>query len=177
MMSRNNKSINNYVVPVLIVLLLSSVCFGQERDERRLLVEQELQLREKVELLKQEQDYLLFQKALAAADSKYLILDVRNGKGMLKYRNRILRSFKFPDVDRSLPGAAASGAITLTGKIDGPTRKRQLIFDNSRLILEAKHTALRASKGKPAVRIPLVTKDLGALFFVLERGSMAFIIR
>jgi GTPase Era involved in 16S rRNA processing len=46
-----------------------------------------------IETLKKEQEFLLFQHTLAAADSKYLILNLRTGKGMLKYRGRILRIF------------------------------------------------------------------------------------
>ena len=68
-------------------VLLCSVGYGQEGKDRVQLLERERQVRARIELLKREQEFLLFQKELFAADSKYLVLDLRAGTGLLKYRN------------------------------------------------------------------------------------------
>lgn len=157
------------------VLFLSSAVYGEEGNERAQLRERERKARERIELLRRQQDFLLFQKNLFAADSKYLVLDLRAGRGMLNYRNRILRSFRFTVAGTSVSRGVAPGMFQLTSKLDGGPRTRQLIFGDSRLIVQGKNARFSAGKGTNPVRIRIGSKDLGALFYVLEQGSMAYV--
>src|SRR5512143_3907319 len=85
---------------VFLILLSSILLLGAGkgdpvRDERTALRAERRALLQKVEKLKREQDYLLFQKTMYENDSKYLVIDIREKKGHLRYRNRVLKDFKF----------------------------------------------------------------------------------
>jgi hypothetical protein len=157
-------------------IVLGSSVFGQEGDEVRSLRERERRVRTRIGMLKKEQELLLFQRTLAAADSKYLILDLRTGKGMLKYRGRILRNFDCPLAGKRLTGAVPKRIVTLTEKMDGSPRTRQLVFNDPLVIIQSKHISTGKAKSKQGLRIVLGKKDLGAIFFALEKGSLAYII-
>jgi hypothetical protein len=157
-------------------VVLGSSVFGQESDEARMLRERERQVRARIEALKKEQEFILFQRALATVDSKYLILDLRTGNGTLKYRGRVLRNFNFPLAGRSLPAARSKGIISLTGKLDGSPGKRQLLFNDQLLIIQSKHASTIKAKSKKGLHILLGTKDLGAIYYALEKGSLAYVI-
>jgi len=157
-------------------IVLGSSVFGQESDEARSLREQERRVRTRIETLKKEQEYLLFQRTLAAADSKYLILDLRTGKGMLKYRGRILRNFNCALAGKHLPAALPKRIVTLTGKRDGSPGTRQLVFTDPLVIIQSKHVSTGKAKSKQGLHVMLGTKDLSAIFFALEKGSLAYII-
>jgi len=163
------------------VILLSLLLLGmdgrpREGDELRQLGERRAQLAARIEALKQEQDFLLFQKSFAGSDSKYLLLDLRAGKGVLKYRNRVLRNFEFPRAKKNILSAMKKSVVTLSGKIDGSPRRRQLVFTDPILIIQSKHAPLSSGKDRHGTRILLSTKDLGAIFFAMEPGSMAYIM-
>ena len=167
----------------LTMILLSFLLMGmdsapRQHEEKLQLEERQAQLAARIEILKKEQEFLLFQRTLAAADSKFLILDLRAGKGMLKYRGRILRNFNFPPVKNPLTPSIPSGPVTLTGKLDGSPGKRQLVFTDPLLIMQSKHLSANNNKGKSktGLRIALATKDLSAIFFALEIGSQAYIL-
>lgn len=159
--------------------MLCTAGHGQAGGEEQQLLRREREVLARVKMLKREQNILLAQKALAAADSKYLVLDLRGGKGQLKYRNRILRSFEFPGIARSASGASLSGSggtVTLAGKIDGASRKRQLIFNDQLMVIRSKHMNVPKGNRKPAIHVEIPTKDLNAIFFALELGSVAIIL-
>jgi hypothetical protein len=174
-MSTIKRSIRTALALAAAVIVLGSSVFGQEGDEARSLQERERHVRTRIEKLKKEQEFLLFQRTLAAADSKYLILDLRTGKGMLKYRGRILRTFNCPLAGKRLPAAFPKKIVTLTGKVDGSPGTRQLVFTDPLLIIQSKHVSTGKAKSKEGLRIMLGTKDLGAIFFALEKGSLAYI--
>jgi hypothetical protein len=178
MMTMQSKAIKKYGTAVILLsfLLLGMDGKPRESDERRQLEERRAQLATQIETLKQEQDFLLFQKSFAGSDSKYLILDLRAGKGVLKYRNRALRNFEFPRAKKNIPAAMKKAIVTLSGKIDGTPRKRQLVFAEPILIIQSKHMKVNVRKGISLIRIPLETMDLGALFFAMEPGSMAYVM-
>src|SRR5512145_1839818 len=79
----------------LAILLMGMDNAPGEADERKQLENAQKQLASRIEELKKEQDFLLFQRSFAGSDSKYLILDLSAKTGTLKYRNRILRTFGF----------------------------------------------------------------------------------
>lgn len=155
---------------LLIVLLASLHVSGEEANgnpidpavQRQILVK-------KLEALKEEQEYLLFRKTFQAMDSKYLILDLSVGKGMMLYRNRVLRTFSLEKTNRKQANPK-SGLVTMTGKIDGSSKKRMLTFDA--LVLHAhKKDGFRLKQ--PGYRIGL--RDLAALYYALDIGSKAYI--
>jgi hypothetical protein len=165
----------------LAVILLSFLLMGmdgppRESGDKRQLEERQAQLADRIEALKRDQEFLLFQRSLATIDSKYLILDLRAGKGMLKYRGRILRNFNFPLMGKPLPAGRKQGVVTLTGKLDGSPVKRQLVFTDPLLIIGSKHVSTGKAKSKKGIRIILGTKDLSAIFYTLEMGSLAYIL-
>jgi len=165
----------------LAVILLSFLLMGmdgapRESVDQRQLEERQTQLAARVETLKKEQAFLLFQRTLATADSKYLILDLRAGKGMLKYRGRTLRNFNFPLAGKPLPAALSNGIISLTGKLDGSPGRRQLVFTDPLLTIQSKHVSPSKAKSKQGIHIALGTKDLSAIFYALEVGSLAYIL-
>jgi len=157
-------------------IVLGSSVFGKESDEVRSLRERERRIRTRIGMLKKEQEFLLFQRTLAAADSKYLILDLRTGKGMLKYRGRILRNFDCAFSGKRLNAAIPKRIVTLTEKMDGSPRARQLVFNDTLVIIQSKQVSTGKTKSKQWLRILLRKKDLGAIFFALEKGSLAYII-
>jgi len=175
-MSTIQRSIRTALALAAAVIVLGSSVFGQEGDEVRSLQERERHVRTRIEALKKEQEFLLFQRTIATADSKYLILDLRTGKGMLKYRGRILRHFNCPHTGKYLPAALPKRIVTLTGKVDGSPGTRQLVFTDPLVIIQSKHVSTGKAKSKEGFHIMLGTKDLSAIFFSLEKGSLAYIL-
>ncbi len=173
-----SKAIKKYGTAVILLsfLLMGMDGTSRESDEQRQLEQRRAQLADRIEALKREQDFLLFQRTFGGSDSKYLILDLRAGKGVLKYRNRVLRNFEFPRAKKNMPAAMKKAIVTLSGKIDGSPRKRQLVFTEPILIIQSKHAQFNPGKDKHDIRLLLSTKDLGAIFFAMEPGSMAYIM-
>jgi hypothetical protein len=166
-----------YACFALVLLLCSPVhsASAQGDAERQGLLEQQKFLQGRIERLRQEQDFLLFQKEVCAADSKYLLLNFSEGKGTLKYRNRILRSFYFTS-GRSR-GSPEAGMYVLTRKIEGPPGKRGLVFGDSFLI-RAKRTGGSGPGGDKGMAVLSVgTRDLSAIFFAVEPGTMSYVTR
>jgi hypothetical protein len=175
-MSAMKRSIRTALALAAAVILLGSSVFGQESDEARSLRVRERHVRTRIKALKKEQEFLLFQRTLATADSKYLILDLRTGKGMLKYRGRILRNFNCLHAGKHFPPTLPKRIITLTGKMDGSPGRRQLVFSDPLVIIQSKYMSSGKAKSKEGLHIMLGTKDLGAIFFALEKGSLAYIL-
>jgi hypothetical protein len=144
---------------------------AQGQEDEQALRAQEQQLSRKVHSLKAEQRQLLLRKALYSADSKYLELDLRSGEGSLKYRTRVLRSFRFTRRGTG-PDRGMSGEIlSLTSKEDGTSAKRRLLFDKAALVIEGK-THRGAHNGK-SLFISISRRDLAAIYYALEAGSFA----
>lgn len=142
-----------------------------DAEEERRLLDEKQRLEQRIAVLNREQDFLLFQQVFQQSDSKYLILDPASGKGQLKYRNRVLRTFSLERKERTSRDPAP-GAVVLTGK-SGPNGKaRYLVFGNG-LILEGR--GRRSSTG-PAARYGLYSRDLAALHYALEVGANAYIV-
>ena len=162
---------------VILVLAASLFLMGAENgeqgtDEQAKLLEQQKQLNARIETLKQEQDYLLFQKTMYASDSKYLVLNITARTGQLKYKNRILKDFHFTSAGKA--GMLKRGTVTLTKKIEEPKKRKLLIFGTS-LVLQGKQVPkTQIQAGVP--RFSLSKKDLLSVFYAVEVGSKAYIM-
>ena len=163
------------------LLILLSLFFagievnGQEEEERDLLLEQQRALAKKIETLRREQDFLLFEKALYATDSKYLIINLRTKKGQLKYQNRVLKDFRFTASANLANGALKTGALTLTRKKEDPGQKHVLLFGRS-LVIQWQRPA-RSPYAANAPRLSLTQGDLQSIFYAVEEGTRAYVVR
>jgi len=163
-----------------IMILLSLILMGmdgapRENDEQRQLEERLVQLAARVEKLKEEQDLLLFQRSIAGSDSKYLLLDVSAGTGTFRYRNRVLRTFGFT-LSSSKPHQFQKGLHVLAGKTDGSSEKRSLVVQDS-FIIQGKKYSGKKSGEKKLPGIIVNRKDLAAIYYSVEKGTMLYVIR
>lgn len=158
-------------LPFLILFLAAVPVPADENEERAKLLEQEKQLNEKIESLKREQDFMLFEKMLYANDSKYLILYISDGKGELKYKGRVLRNFRLSSSKQD-HRKIVQGAITLTKKIDGAQGPVSLVFGKS-LVLRKKSSSAPAAN--PVPRVSLLHKDFTAVYYAVDQGAKAYI--
>ena len=155
-------------------LFLMGMDNGEEgTDGLAKLVEQQKQLKARIETLKQEQDYLLFQKAMYASDSKYLVINIAARTGQLKYKNRILKDFHFTSAGHD--NLLKQGAITLTRKIEDTKKRRSLIFGSSLVLLDKQTPATRRDPSVP--RIYLSKKDFRSVFYSIENGAMSYLMQ
>jgi hypothetical protein len=162
----------------LILLLVASLFLmgadkgAQGTDDQAKLLEQQKRLNTKIERLKLEQDYLLFQKMMCASDSKYLVINVRARTGQLKYKNRILRDFHFTSAGHVR--MLKQGALTLTRKIEKPKKRNLLIFGTSLVLQGRRIPAIKLQAGIP--RFSLSKKDFLSVFYAVEAGAKAYLI-
>ncbi|MCK9418956.1 MAG: hypothetical protein M0R70_06225 [Nitrospirae bacterium] len=160
------------------VLLFSLFLMGaesgeQDGEERGKLLEQQKQLSASIEKLKREQAYLVFQSAMYASDSKYLIINISAKTGQLKYKNRILKDFSFTLVSGRVR-RLTRGALTLTQKIEGIRGKNLLVFEKS-LVLQGKYApAVELETRIP--RFSLSKKDFRSVYYAIEAGAKAYIL-
>jgi len=159
----------------LLLLLSALLLDGQsrEKDEQRQLEGRQAQLFARIKALKQEQDFLLFQKSFFSSDSKYLVLDLAAGTGTLKFRNRTLRTFRVATTS-SLRRGLHAGRYILTAKTDGSLRKRALVFQHAFVIHGKGYAgAFNAEKKLPGMVIG--RRDLAALYYAVDSGTMLYI--
>jgi hypothetical protein len=156
---------------VLSLSLAPSLAAARESTEREKLLQEKAALETRIVQLRQEQDFLLFQKVASSYDSKYLILHLGAGTGELRYKTRVLKNFAF-----RVPGERADrvrrGTIALTQKIDGPKRYG-LIFGKD-LIIRGKNRLTSLEADIPP--LSLQKKDLMAVFRALEPGAQAYVL-
>ena len=167
-----------YILRFLLILPLAILLMGMdsaapEADERTRFLEREEQLTAKIDSLRREQEFLLFQKALTGSDSKYLVLDLAAGKGKLLYRNRTLRTFDAA-IPASLRKELHEGRYVVTSRSEGTPKERTLVFQDA--------FALRGKGFKGAQagekRLPVMTlarRDMAAIVYSLDIGSMIYI--
>jgi hypothetical protein len=153
---------------------LAGICGAEQGDaERKRLFDQKKQLNARVETLKREQDYLVFQKTMFESDSKYLIIKVPAKTGQLKYKNRLLKNLRFKLISGQV-SRLTPGALMLTQKIEGPRERNLLVFGQS-LVLQGKYApATRIEEGIP--RLSLSRKDFLSVYYAIETGAKAFIL-
>ena len=161
-----------------MILLLAASLFlmgadnGEQGTDEAKLLEQHKQLNARIETLKQEQDYLLFQNTMYASDSKYLVLNIAARTGQLKYKNRILKDFRFTSAGHA--SMLKRGAVTLTNKIEEPKARNLLVFGTS-LVLQGKQVPAAQLQAE-IPRLMLSRKDLMSVFYAVEVGAKAYIV-
>jgi len=157
---------------MLSFLLMAADGGGQgTADERESLNELQRSLRARVETLSREQNFLLFQKEMYVSDSKYLLLNVTAKTGQLKYKNRILKDFRF-----LLSGnKVRTGMLVLAKKTEGKGGRHALIFGDT-LILQWKRTTVPPHE-KDIPFLSLTKRDLQSVFYAVEPGARAYVLR
>ncbi len=169
--SMNAKSVFLFIM--LSVLLMGADGAGPGQDEQDTLRKQQTALRTQIEALRKEQDFLLFQKAMYRADSKYLVINITRRTGELRYKNRLLKEFKFRLSKGFRSGLARSGAVVLTKKAESKTGRRVLLFGGS-FLMHRKGAAVPPKTPDVAV-MSLNKKALASIFYALEEGAMAYL--
>jgi hypothetical protein len=163
---------------LLSVFLLGMDGNAQETEERRQLEQQQKDLRTKIESLKRGQDLLLFRKEFYSSDSKYLILNIPAGKGELRYKNRLLKSFSFTPSSKSRLNAVPVGPAAVTKKVEGRGKRYEIIFSRS-FMMRIKPKDVRPSP-KDRVSPPRLfvsKRDIQSLFYAVEEGSKAYVLQ
>jgi hypothetical protein len=147
---------------------------GQDRDERAALRDTQKTLRARIEVLKREQDFLLFQKVMYGSDSKYLIINTKSKAAQLKYKNRVLKDLRFRTSKNFLRKTFRPGMLKLTKKIEGKNDRHTLVFGKSFIVRWKPATVRRKEEDIPI--ISLKRKELLSVFYALEEGSMAYLV-
>jgi len=165
---------NRHLVPVVLsaLFLMGADGASDPENDRAMLIEQHRQLTMRIEALKVEQDFLIFQKECYAMDSKYLVLDIGAGTGQLKYKNRTLKTFGLSKSSR-VHFSAPSGRLQLTEKTDGSGNRYGLVFGKA-LIMEPKGAPFLRG-GKQTFHVLIGKKDFMPLYYVLEKGALAYV--
>jgi hypothetical protein len=171
---RKNLKYKPAVLMLALSLCLAGICGAAQGDvEQKKLAEQKKKLNARVETLKREQDYLVFQKTMYESDSKYLIINFAARNMQLKYKNRVLKDVPFRRVLGRV-SRLGRGAVTLTQKIEGP-RKRNLLIFGQALILQGKYPpSTQFEEGIP--RVFLSRKDFLSVYYAIESGAKAYIL-
>jgi hypothetical protein len=164
-----------YIFLVLAVFLMGADKGGPDRREQAALREQQRALHQRVENLEREQDYLLFQKMMYENDSKYLIIDLKKKTGRLKYKNRVLKDFGF-QTSKNFPGRSLRpGMLTLTEKIEGKKDRHALAFGKTLMVRWKRSTVSKQQADIPS--LSLARKDFLSVFYAVEEGALAYVVR
>lgn len=164
-----------YLLLALVVFLMGADKGNAVQDERTALRAERRALLQKVEKLKREQDYLLFQKTMYENDSKYLIIDIRKKTGHLKYRNRVLKDFQFQTSKNFPVRSLKPGMLALTEKIEGKKDRHSLVFGKSFTVRWKLSTIPKQQADIPS--LTLARKDLLSVYFAFENGALAYVVR
>lgn len=162
------------------MLMLSLFLMGADNgeqggDERGALRDRQKALQARIETLQAEQEFLLFQKEMYTSDSKYLVLHLMEKTGQLKYKNRILKDFRFMLSKATSPGKLRMGMLTLTNKREGKNSRHELVFGND-LIIRRKNAVVPPHESG-IVSLLLTKKDMQSVFFAIEPGARIYIAR
>jgi hypothetical protein len=165
---------------IIAVLILSPLIMGADGssegpDDLAALQNQHKILSRRLATLQQDEDFLLFQKAMYVSDSKYLVLKAREKTGQLMYKNRVLKDLHFSSSQKISASTFKPGKLVLTKKLEGKNDRNVLIFDNA-LIIQWKRDVVPQREKKIPV-LSLKKKEMLSVFYALEVGSLAYIIR
>ena len=154
------------------LLLTGRAGAGEDAAEREQLLEQEKLLSQKVEKLKRDQDFLLFEKTMYASDSKYLLIRSSAKKGQLKYRNRVLRDFQY--TQEGPRKRLKQGMVSVTKKIEGQKERNALLFGTSFFLLDKRGPSRPPQSGVP--RLVLSKRDFLSVYYAVETGAPAYVL-
>jgi hypothetical protein len=158
---------------LFLLILMGGHAGAEEAGDRGVLLDKQARLSQRIDLLKREQDLLVFRRAMYQSDSKYLLIDRKKRTGSLFYRHRLLRTF--PVVMLGSKKVAGTRTVILTERTDGKPKKRMLIFGKD-LVIQARKKSALAGTNKGLLRIEMGEKDLTALYSALETGARAYIL-
>ncbi len=118
---------------LLLIALTASGCNSERRAEELERLRQERQaLLSRLETLKDEHKFLMFEKEIYATDRRYLVLDTRSGAGSLRISGRVLREFSMVMNGCFVPEAtspeSASSHILPKGAIKMIAKKKDPVW-------------------------------------------------
>jgi hypothetical protein len=173
---RNALNCKTVIVLLVLSLFLTGADNGeQNKDRSDALRDRQEKLLDRIRTLQAEQDFLLFQKAMYSADSKYLVLNLTERTGQLRYKNRILKDFQFLPTKDHPARKFRTGMLALTKKREGKNARHGLVFGKA-LVFERKGAAIPPDEADiPALF--LTRKDMQSIFFALETGARAYLVR
>ena len=160
---------------VLVPFLLGAEAGTQGPDERMILQEHLRTMHEKIAMLKRDQDFLFFQKAMYTADSKYLIMNITEKTGQLKLKNRVLKDFRFTLLKKAAGNMLQPGSLVLTKKAAEEKDRPALIFGTSLVVQWKRAFGTRREVNVPTISLP--EKEMRSVFFAVEEGAMAYVVR
>ncbi len=152
---------------MVITLLLPVLQAGA--SELEALRKQERRLERRVRQLEQEQELLLYRKSFQQSDSKYLIIDRSAGRGTLRYRGRVLRTFPVSGSRSARPGPAV-----MTARNGVVSKANWLVFGND-AVIRVRGTALPAGELKGVPVLTVGSRDMAVLSTVLDVGSQIYL--
>jgi hypothetical protein len=163
------------VMGLLSIFILGANAGAVTQDDRATLEAQQQTLTKKVAMLKQEQDYLVFQKQMYAADSKYLVINLAKKNGQLKYKNRVLKNFAFSVPRKNLARSTQPGMLVLTTKTADAKDRFTLRFGSSFALQWKRDEVVKSVAGVPV--LSLEEKEMLTIFLAVEEGALAYVIR
>jgi len=160
---------------VLSGFLINAAAVRANQDENAALEELHRTLQQRIATLQSEQNLLLFQKEMNTSDSKYLLLNISEKTGQLKYKNRVLRNFTFMVKKNFTTVVVQPGMLSLTKKVMGNANRHALIFGTA-LIIQWKRVLI-AKKEEPALRIFVAENDLLSIYSAVREGAKAYVVQ
>ena len=169
-----------YKKTVMLLLMLSVFLMGagngvENGDERDALMDRQKTLQGRIETLRHEQDLLLFQKEMYTADSKYLVLNIAERTGQLRYKNRVLKDLQYTVSKSASIKKLRTGVLVLTKKREGKSSRHTLVFGKD-LIIQRKNAAIPTQEADTP-SLFLTKKDMQSVFFALEAGARIYIVK
>lgn len=162
------------------MVLCSLVLMGADGGDRARVERAELEaktssLQKKVALLKREEDFLLFQKAMYNTDSKYLIINIAKRTAQLKYKNRVLQDFRFKEAKKNHGREFPKGMLVLTKKEEGKNDQHALVFGTALVMQWQRDAVPTREAGIPVMSLP--KKEMLSVYYAVEEGALAYVIR
>jgi hypothetical protein len=145
-------------------------------DERAALLQKIKTQKSRIEVLRREQDALLYRKTMEDVDSKYLIIDLAKNSGQLRYKNRVLKDFTFTPSKRHSYRSLKQGMLTLTKKTeDNKKGFHELLFGGSLALRRSRSAVPPREQAVPF--ISLGKKDMQSVSHAVEEGATAYVLR
>ncbi len=172
---RYRKIAGSLLVLISAAFLMGADAGTPEQGELDALRTRQAALQARIEALKHEQDYLLFQGAMYQTDSKYLVMNISARTGRLMYKNRVLKEFTFRLPKDFRSESLPPGMVLLTKKMEDKKERRTLVFGTA-FLLHGKGTAVPRLP-QDVAGISVAKKDLSSLYYALEEGATAYLER